>query len=49
MSIRYEVIRVEESKETSLATYNDKKDADDMCERLNKKKNIYKVKEVLFN
>ena len=46
--IRYEVVRVTETKQTTLVTYHEKKDADDLSKRLNEKKNIYVVKQVEY-
>ncbi len=40
----FEVIRKSDGKEVSLVTYNNRKDAEEMCSRLNQYKNIYYVK-----
>jgi superfamily II DNA helicase RecQ len=40
----FEVIRKSDGKETSIVYYNNRKEAEEMCSRLNQYKNIYYVK-----
>jgi tRNA pseudouridine-54 N-methylase len=40
----FEVIRKSDGKEVSICYYNNRKEAEEMCSRLNQYKNIYYVK-----
>ena len=44
--MRYEVYKIIDGVEKPLAVYNNLKDAQDMCNRLNSYKEIYFVREI---